>query len=137
MLEARRLLAQRREQQCFFVPLGDGGVKTGRNDDLAAESGLQRRVAADVIGMRVRVYEPFQVSTAHGMINQFDGLGSMRDVAAIDHCGIAAVEEDDAVGRKPAALENEQRLRQVNTHSGLSGSLVVGRGVLVRVTTSV
>ena len=53
----------------------------------------------------------------------------------IDRC-VAAFEEDDAVGRQPAALENEQRLGELNTHSGLSGSLVVGRGVLIKVTTS-
>ena len=50
-----RLLAERREQERVLVPFGNAGVEAGRDDDPAAESRLQRRVAADVVGVRVGI----------------------------------------------------------------------------------
>ena len=136
VLEAGGLLAQRREQQGIFVPLGNGGVETGRDDDFAAESRLQRRVAADVVGVRVRIYEPFEASTAQGVADQIDGLGGVRDIAAIDQRGVFALDKQNVVGRQPAALEDEQRVRKADGHSGLSGSLVGGSWTALTVTAS-
>ena len=136
MLEARRLLAERREQEGVFVPFGNAGVEAGGDDDFAAEFRLQRRVAADVVGVRVGIYEPFQASTAQGMADQIDGLRGVRDVAAIDQRGVVAIEKQDVVGRQPAALEDEQRVRKADGHSGLSGSLVAGSWTALGVTAS-
>ena len=126
VLKAGCLLAEWREQQGVFVPFGDGGMETGRNDDFAVEGRLQCGVAADVVGVRVGIYEPLEASTAQGMADQVDGLRGMRDIAAIDQRCLVAVEEQDVVGRQPAALEDEQRLGKRDAHSGLSGSLVFG-----------
>jgi hypothetical protein len=51
MTKAGRRLAERREQQGFFVPFGNGCVDALRNNDLTAKGLADRRVAADMVGM--------------------------------------------------------------------------------------
>ena len=82
------------------------------------------------------IYEPFQASTAKGMADQIDGLGSVCDVAAIDQRGVVALEKQDIVGRQPAAFEDVQRVRETDGHSGLSGSPVAGSWTMLGVTAS-
>jgi hypothetical protein len=73
VLKAGRLLAERREEQGILVPVGDGGMEAGGDDDFAAVSSLQRGIAADVVGVRVGVDQrPRRRPPARG--DQVDGL---------------------------------------------------------------
>ena len=122
VLEARCLLSQWRQQQRFLVPFGDGCMQASRDDDLAAEPGLYGSIAANVVGVRMGVYQAIEASTAQGFANQRDGLGGMGDVAAVDQRRLVTIEAQDVVRRQPAAFENLQAVRKLHTHSELSGS---------------
>jgi len=122
VLEAGALLAERRKQQGILVPVGDRRMQSGRDDDFAAEGGLQRSVAADVVGVGMGVDQARQPPSGQRVADQVDGLGGMGDVAAIDQRRLLALEKEDVVGRQPAAFEDEQGIGEPDAHSGVSGS---------------
>jgi hypothetical protein len=84
VLEAGALLAERREEQGILVPVGDGGMEAGRDDDFAVESSLQRGIAANVVGMGMGVDQAAEGTAGERVANEVDRLPGMADIAAVD-----------------------------------------------------
>ena len=59
VLKTGGLLAERREQQRVLIPIGNRRMQPGGDHDFAIECRLQGSIAADVVGVRVRIYQAF------------------------------------------------------------------------------
>ena len=111
MREAGSTLAERREQQRGFVPLGNGGGDTLRHGDMAVEAGLHSSIASDVVGVRVGVDQARQAPTIERTLKQRQRLRCVADIATINQRCLIAFKENDVVRGEPAALEHQNAVR--------------------------
>jgi hypothetical protein len=113
MAKARRRLAERREQQGLFVPLGNRRVDALRNNDLAAERPRSpprcRRYGRNASGCSAAG----QPTTGQRVFEQGDRLGGVRDVAAVDQAACSP-------SRKTILFDDSQPRSRT---SRLSGSI--------------
>jgi hypothetical protein len=116
--EALAALLRGVEQHGVGIPLGDHALDAGGDHDAAAEGGLQRGVAADVVGMRVGVDQAAEGGRSapcrQRRLYECDGLRRMADIAGIDQRRRLALEEQDVVRRQPAALDDLYRVGQLH-----------------------
>ncbi|MCY1361993.1 hypothetical protein D9M69_486910 [compost metagenome] len=94
------------------IPRGHGRGFGRGNRGARLPARLQRGVAATVIGMQVGVEDARQRPVLQRGRDQRHGLRRMRDVAGVDQRGIVAIDEQDVVGRQPAALEHAHGVGQ-------------------------
>ena len=91
-----------------------------------SKSGLQRGIAADVVGMGMGVDQAAERNGRRARGGRGDGLFGMVDVAAVDQRRPVAIETQDIVGRQPAAFEDEQAVGRAVLIPGVRVALVSG-----------
>ncbi len=99
--------------QCILIP--DLHQRCLARWDQGARHGialLQRRVAAAVVAVQMRIQRKVEGSIAQCGLDQRQGLCGVRGVASVDQGGFVTTDQEDVVGREPPALENLELRRQ-------------------------
>ena len=111
--ESRALLAGRRVSERLRIPVGDECGLARRDQRLQIGIALlQRGISAAMVAVQVRVEQAVEWAPLQRLPGQGHGLRGMRAVTAVHQRGRVPADEQDVVGRQPAALEDGDSGRQ-------------------------